>query len=77
MSHVKSFRLWVSCLFKKCEYYEVYLKLIGPGRITHREYHRVAERAEGHLPDCPYREAKETCKTCDEWEQIWDEPWSR
>jgi hypothetical protein len=71
MSHVKSCRLWFRCLFKRCEYYEIYLKLVVPGRLTHIEYHRVAQRALAHASKCPHSEAKEPCETCDEWKQIW------
>jgi hypothetical protein len=72
MSEMPSMRRWYKCLFRMCDYYQLYLGLIGP-RLTHDEYHKAMQKALEHIADCPHCTAipLEPCEVYAEWQQVW------
>ncbi len=66
-------RRWHKCLFRRCDYYGLYLKLIVPGRLTHDEYHEAMQDAVEHIVDGPEFSAlpRQPCETYDEWQKVW------
>ncbi len=70
VSELPPMRRWYKCIFRTCDYYKLYLGLIGP-RLTHNEYHKAAQNALDHLVGCPVCEAKQPCETFAEWQNIW------
>lgn len=73
MSELPSMRSWYKCLFRMCDYYGLYLKLVVPARLTHDEYHKAMQDTLEHMVDCPRCKAdpRERCETYAEWQRVW------
>ncbi len=72
MSKLLPMRRWYKCIFRMCDYYRLYLGLIGP-RLTHDEYHKAMQDTLEHMVDCPLcgAEPRQPCEIYAEWEKVW------